>query len=92
MRSEKLFQSFQNCRLNDGMSSAFSLAEAVDFIRGTLRVADYAWKTLFAAKAEVFVGDDAGQSKEVLNVGEDTRWVGGKSLAAYEVQLINAEL
>jgi len=92
VRSEKFPKPFQGIWLDNGMSSAFSFAKAVDLVRGTLRVADDARKTFVAVEAEMLVGDDAGQSEEQLEVGEHACRVGDQSLSADEVKLIDAEL
>jgi len=85
MRSEKVSKPFQSIWLDDRMSSAFSFAKTVYLARGTLRVADDARKTFVSAEAEVFVGDDAGKSKELLKVGENARRICDQSLSADEV-------
>ena len=92
MRPEEVPEPFQGSRLYDGMFSSFCLAKTVYVVRGTLRIANDARKTLLAAEAEMFVCDDAAQSEEALDAGENTGRIGDESFATDEVQPIGVEL
>ena len=92
MRTEEVPKPFQGTGLDGGMRSAFGLAKAANVVRSASRVADDARKTFLAAEPEVLVADNAAQSEEVLQVGEDAGRVGDQALAADEVQLVAAEL